>query len=123
MRAIRIHEFGGPEQLKLETIPDPVPTAGQVLVRLHAAGVNPVDTYIRSGTYARKPALPYIPGADLAGIVEAVGSGVTRFRQGDRVYAFAVDGACAELAAADQAYVVPLPDRASFLQGAAMGVP
>jgi NADPH:quinone reductase len=63
MKAIRVHEFGGPEVLKLEDVPTPKPLAGQVLVRIHAAGVNPYDTYMRAGTYAVKPALPYTPGS------------------------------------------------------------
>ncbi len=77
MKAILVHEFGGPEVLKLEELPTPRPAAGQVLVRIHAAGVNPYDTYMRNGTYPVKPALPYTPGSDAAGIVEAVGEGVT----------------------------------------------
>jgi NADPH2:quinone reductase len=123
MKAIVVREFGGPQVMKLENMPEPSPGPNQVLIRVKAVGVNPVDTYIRSGTYARKPSLPYIPGADLAGIVEGVGSGVSRFKAGDRVYAYAVDGASAELAVCDQAYAEPLPDRVSFQQGAAMGVP
>src|SRR5262249_41004635 len=86
MKAIRVHEFGGPEVLKLEDVPTPKPSAGQVLVRIHAAGVNPYDTYMRAGTYAVKPALPYTPGSDGAGVVEAVGEGVKKVKQGDRVY-------------------------------------
>src|SRR5262245_7126660 len=84
MRAIRVHEFGGPEVMKLETVPDPSAGAGQVVVRLHAAGVNPVDTYIRSGVYANKPSLPFTPGSDGAGEIESVGSGVAQFKAGDR---------------------------------------
>jgi len=71
MKAIRVHEFGGPEVLKLEEVATPKPSAGQVLVRIHAAGVNPYDTYMRAGTYALKPPLPYTPGSDAAGVVEA----------------------------------------------------
>ena len=70
MKAIRVHEFGGPDVLKLEEVPDPRPGPGQVVVRIHAAGVNPVETYIRSGEYASKPQLPYTPGNDGAGVVE-----------------------------------------------------
>ena len=76
MKAIRVHQFGGPEVLKLEEIPTPKPEAGQVLLRVRAVGVNPYDTYMRAGTYAIKPPLPYTPGSDAAGTVEAVGSGV-----------------------------------------------
>ena len=72
MKAIRVSEFGGPEVLKLQDVPDPRPDSGQVLVRVKAAGVNPVDTYIRAGAYARKPNLPYTPGMDAAGVVEDV---------------------------------------------------
>ena len=86
MKAIRVHEFGGPEVLKLEEVPTPKPSAGEVLVRIHAAGVNPYDTYMRAGTYAVKPTLPYTPGSDGAGIVEAVGEGVKKVSRGDRVY-------------------------------------
>jgi NADPH2:quinone reductase len=123
MKAIVVREFGPPEVMTLEDVPDPSPGPGQVLIRVKAVGVNPVDTYIRSGTYARKPNLPYTPGTDLGGIVEAVGTGVSRFKKGDRVYAYAVAGACAELAVCDDAFAVPLPDHVSFQQGAAIGVP
>jgi NADPH:quinone reductase len=123
MQAIVVNEFGGPEVLTLQNVPDPAPGPGQVLIRVRACGVNPVDTYIRSGTYARKPALPYIPGTDIGGVVEAVGEGVSRVKKGDRVYAFAVNGGCAELAVADDWQVRPLPEPATFQQGAAIGVP
>ena len=86
MKAIRVHEFGGPEVLKLDEVATPKPSAGEVLVRIHAAGVNPYDTYMRAGTYAVKPPLPYTPGSDGAGVVEAVGDGVKKVKRGDRVY-------------------------------------
>ena len=86
MKAIRVHEFGGPEVLKLEQVATPKPSAGEVLVRIHAAGVNPYEAYMRAGTYALKPPLPYTPGSDGAGVVEAVGEGVKKVRHGDRVY-------------------------------------
>src|SRR5215216_6334814 len=86
MKAIRVHEFGGPEVLKLEEVPDLKPGPEQVLVRVKAVGVNPVDTYIRSGMHAVKPSLPYTPGMDAAGDVEAIGEGVRRVAVGDRVY-------------------------------------
>src|SRR5262245_7858334 len=86
MKAIVVHAFGGPEVLKLENVADPVAGAGQVVVRLKAAGVNPVDTYIRTGAHAVKPQLPYTPGADGAGEVESVGAGVSDLAPGDRVY-------------------------------------
>jgi NADPH2:quinone reductase len=124
MRAIRVHQFGGPEVMRLEEAPDLRPHAGQVLVRVKAAGVNPVDAYIRSGTYARKPSLPYTPGLDAAGVVEAIGAGVTRVAAGDRVYAAGtVSGAYAEQVLCDESHLHPLPERITFAQGAAVGVP
>jgi NADPH:quinone reductase len=123
MKAIIVHQFGGPEVMQIEDVPAPSPAPAQVLIRVKAIGVNPVDTYIRTGTYARKPQLPYIPHTDIGGIVEAVGSAVTRFGKGDRVYAFGGASGGAELAVADEWQVQPLPDRVSFQQGAALGVP
>jgi NADPH:quinone reductase len=123
MRAIVVREFGGPEVMKVEEVPQPSPGAGQILIRVRAIGVNPVDTYIRSGTYARKPDLPYTPHADIAGVVEAVGSGVTALKSGDRVYAYMTSAGGAELAIADEWQVQRLPDRISFQQGAAIGTP
>ena len=124
MQAIVVRAFGDPSVLKLEDVPALVPGRGQVLVRVHAAGVNPVEAYVRAGTYARKPALPYTPGGDAAGVVEALGPGASRFKVGDRVYAFgAHSGAYAEQLVAAEAQVAPLPAEASFAQGAALGVP
>ena len=124
MKAIRINEFGGPEVLRLEDVPEPEPAAGQVLVRVRAAGVNPVDTYIRSGVHAVKPALPYTPGLDAAGEVEAVGEGVTRFRTGQRVYtAGSVTGTYAELALCEESQCQALPERVTFAQGAGIFTP
>ena len=124
MKAIQVHQFGGPEVLKLEDVPTPQPAAGQVLVRIHAAGVNPYDTYMRSGTYAIKPSLPYTPGSDAAGTVEALGTGVTKVKRGDRVYtAKTVTGAYAEYAIALEPQVHHLPDKITFTQGAGIWVP
>ncbi len=86
MKAILVRQFGGPEVLNLEEVPTPKPAAGQVLVRIRAAGVNPYDTYMCAGTYAVKPPLPYTPGSDGAGVIEAVGNGVKKVKAGDRVY-------------------------------------
>jgi NADPH2:quinone reductase len=124
MKAILVHGFGGPEVLKLEDVPAPRPAGGQVLVRVKATGVNPYDTYMRSGTYAIKPPLPYTPGSDAAGTVESVGTGITRFKPGDRVYtANTLTGAYAEYTLALESQVHPLPDRVSFAQGAGVWVP
>jgi NADPH:quinone reductase len=124
MKAIRVSQFGGPEVMTLEEVPDPRPGDGEVLVRVKAAGVNPVDTYIRAGMYAVKPSLPYTPGSDAAGIVEDVGKDVNRFNKGDRVYvAGTLTGAYAELALSKTAMVHPLRDKMSFEQGAAVGIP
>jgi NADPH:quinone reductase len=123
MKAIRVEEFGGPEVMKLMEVPRPEPEAGQVLVRMHAAGVNPVETYIRAGTYPRKPALPFTLGNDGAGVVEQIGEGVT-LRAGDRVYtAGSISGTYAEYAVCKAEQVHPLPASVSFAQGAAMGTP
>ncbi len=124
MKAIVVHEFGGPEVLKYEEVPTPKPASGQVLVGVHAVGVNPYDTYMRNGTYAVKPPLPYTPGSDGAGVIEAVGPGVTKVKAGDRVYmAKTVTGAYAENAIALESQVHPLPAKASFSQGAGVWVP
>ncbi|XP_008628788.1 quinone oxidoreductase isoform X2 [Corvus cornix cornix] len=125
MRAVRVFEFGGPEVLKLQSdVLVPVPKENQVLIKVHACGVNPVETYIRSGTYARKPALPYTPGSDVAGVVESVGEHVTAFKKGDRVFTLeTVSGGYAEYAVAAANRVFPLPDKLDFRQGAAIGVP
>ena len=124
MKAIRVTEFGGPEVLKAQDVPEPKPDSGQVLVRVKAAGVNPVDTYIRAGIYPRKPNLPYTPGTDAAGLVEAVGPGVKRFKAGDRVYTSGtITGSYAEFSLCDELRVHPLPSKTSFAQGAALGVP
>ncbi len=124
MKAILVREFGGPEVLKPEEVPTPKPAAGQVLVRIHAAGVNPYDTYMRAGSYAVKPPLPYTPGSDAAGIVEATGAGVKKVEPGERVYtAKTVTGAYAEYALALEEQVHPLPEKISFGQGAGVWVP
>ena len=132
MRAIVVREHGGPEVLKLEEVPDPKPGADQVVVRLRAVGVNPVDVYIRSGAYARKPPLPFIPGSDAAGDIESVGADVKTVAAGDRVFIHGTaaehivghyGGAYAERAVCNLQHVYKLPASISFGQGAAMGVP
>ena len=124
MKAIQVREFGGPEVLRLEELPTPQVGAGQVLVRVHAIGVNPVETYIRSGKYARLPELPYTPGNDGAGVVEQVGEYVKEFKPGDRVYtAGSITGTYAEFTLCKAEQVHRLPENISFAQGAAMGTP
>jgi NADPH2:quinone reductase len=124
MKAIVVREFGSPEVMRLEELPVPSPGPGQVLVRIRAAGVNPVETYIRAGTYGRVPSLPYTPGTDASGVVEKVGEGVRGFAPGDRVYTSGTaTGAYAELAACDVSRVHPLPGNVTFGQGAAVGIP
>ena len=122
MKAIRVSTFGGPEVLRLEEVPKPQPNGRQVLVRIHAIGVNPVETYIRAGTYARLPELPYTPGNDGAGVIEEIGDPVTPFKPGDRVYiAGSISGTYAEFALCKTEQVHRLPINTSFAQGAAMG--
>jgi len=124
VKAIRVKEFGGPEVLRLEEVQTPQPGPGELVVRIHAAGVNPVETYIRAGTYARLPNLPYTPGNDAAGMVEQVDAGVTEFKAGDRVYtAGSISGTYAEFALCKKEQVHPLPANVSFARGAAMGTP
>jgi len=129
MKAIRVHEYGGPTVLKLEDVPDPKPAAGEIVVRVRAAGVNPVDAYMHSGSYVRKPPLPYTPGQDGAGEVESVGAEVSDFKPGDRVYIAGVGhtaggaGTYAERAVCVPSQLHRLPARIAFGQGAALGVP
>lgn len=114
MKAIRVEQFGPPEVLQLREVPTPVPAAGQVLVRLHAVGVNPVDTYIRSGAYAALPALPFTPGTDAAGVTP----------EGQRVYlSGSLTGTYAEYAVCEPRHLHPLPAEISFAQGAALNIP
>ncbi len=124
MKAIRVHEFGAPEVMRLEEVPKPVAGAGQVVVRLSAVGVNPVDTYIRSGLSRPDLKLPYTPGIDGAGVIVIVGEGVKRWRVGDRVYVmWSLSGTYAEEVLCGESQVHPLPHSISFEQGAALGVP
>jgi len=128
MRAIQMSVFGEADVLKCVDLPTPEPGPGEVRIRLHAAGINPADTYIRSGTYAFfKPKLPWTPGFDGAGVVDAVGEGV-RVKPGDRVFVAALlakrnTGTYAEKLVCDAEAVHPLPESMSFAQGAAIGVP
>ncbi|HSL94889.1 MAG TPA: alcohol dehydrogenase catalytic domain-containing protein, partial [Thermoleophilia bacterium] len=153
MRAVRIHRFGGPEVLVVEDVPEPSPGPGEVLVRVSAAGVNPVDTYKRAGVYAELPRPPYTPGGDAGGVVVALGPStaggagdttdssaagepaaggappapgepVWSPAPGDRVYTSgSLTGTYAELALCRAGDVRPLPDGLTFAQGAAVGTP
>lgn len=128
MKAIRVGEFGPPSVLKRVDVPDPAPGPGEILVRTKAIGVNPVDTYIRNGAYGKSVTPPYTPGADAAGLVEAVGKDVKAFKPGDRVYvsgttAGGFNGAYAELVVSRESQVHRLPERLSFAQGAAINIP
>jgi NADPH2:quinone reductase len=128
MKAIRVHQFGGPEVLKLEELPTPQPAPDQVLVRIHAVGVNPYETYVRSGMYASSPGvnsqLPYTPGRDAAGVIEQVGASVTSLKPGDRVYiSSTTTGAYAEYCLCGANDVHRLPEKISFAQGSALATP
>ncbi len=128
MKAIRVHECGPPNVMRLQETPDPKPGPGQVVVRVKAVGVNPVDVYVRQGIPGRVPPLPYTPGSDAAGIVEAAGEGMGKVNKGDRVYTLRTVsgeyiGAYAELALCEEWQVRPLPENISFQQGAAINVP
>ncbi|HET9489092.1 MAG TPA: quinone oxidoreductase [Methylomirabilota bacterium] len=121
MRAIVFKETGGPEVLALADVPKPEVRPGMVLIRVHAVGVNFADTRFRQGTYVVKPKLPDTPGMEAAGVVEAVGEGVTDFRPGDRVTAFTVKS-YAEYCQAPASMVIPLPDSVGFVDGAAFPI-
>ena len=122
MKAIRVDRFGGPEVLELVEVPDLQISAGQILVQIKAIGVNPVETYIRAGTYARKPPLPYTPGSDGAGIIVAADG--SNLKAGDRVFlSGSISGTYAEAAVCTPDQVHPLPEVTTFAQGAAMGIP
>jgi NADPH:quinone reductase len=122
VKAIRVERFGGPEVLELVEVPDLQISVGQILVQIRAAGVNPVETYIRAGTYARKPALPYTPGTDGAGIIVAADG--SNLKAGDRVFVSgSLSGTYAEAAVCALDQVHPLAETASFAQGAALGIP
>jgi NADPH2:quinone reductase len=125
MKAIRVHEFGEPGVLRLEEVPDPrLAGPDEIIVDVKAAGVNPVEAYVRAGTYPPNPPTPYTPGGDAAGVVAEVGKNVTDFRAGDRVYTSgSLTGTYAGKVRCLTAHVHRLPETASFAQGAALGVP
>ena len=122
-----VHEYGGPEVLKYEDVPRPEPKEDQILVRVIAAGVNPVDGMIRSGMFAKyeKAVFPAILGADIAGVVEKVGSKITKFKAGDPVFAYAslkTSGGYAEYALTTEHEVAPKPKSLTYVEAAAVPV-
>jgi NADPH:quinone reductase len=126
VRAILVSAFGDPDVLQVADVPDPEPAAGEVIVRIRAAGVSPVDAYIRSGQYARLPPLPYVPGFDGSGEIESVPGGVTEWSPGSRVWISTLGswhGTYAERGRFTLDQVYRLPDAVSFEAGAALGVP
>lgn len=123
MNAVRIHKFGGVENLKVETVPIPSITDDEVLVRVKAAGINPVDTYIRDGAYVVLPKLPAILGREVAGVIEEVGSNVNNLQKGDPVFGCLVEGGYAEYVACKKNNVFPLSKNLTFSQGAGLFVP
>ncbi|OBZ17946.1 alcohol dehydrogenase [Bacillus sp. FJAT-26390] len=118
MQAIRYHQFGGPEVLQLEQIPRPVPAAGEVLIRVHAAGVLPVDWKIRTGKFPMPIKFPWIPGTALSGVVEEIGPGVTALQKGQAVFGRSTAGAYAEYATAKAEALARKPDSLSFDEAA-----
>src|SRR5689334_1570357 len=119
MRAVRVHELTGPGALRVDEVPDPTPAAGQVLIEVRAAGVNFPDVLLSRGLYQFKPSLPFSPGGECAGIVRAVGTGVTSVAPGDRVASTTIHGSFAEKVVVAEASVMKLPDAVGFEVGAA----
>ena len=122
MKSMRAHQFGGPEQLRFEDAPDPQPQAGQVQIRVRAAGINPADLVRLAGRLQPLP-LPYIPGTDVCGEVESVGAGVTHVKKGDRVFGRALSGGYAEKTCLAAIEAIPMPAKLSFEEGAAIPIP
>ena len=120
MKAIRIHECGGTDKLKVDEIDKPTPSAGEILIKTSAAGVNYADTMVRSGNYLTKPPLPHVLGYEVAGTVEELGEGVTNFTVGDRVLASVLGGGYAEYAAAKAAGAIPIPDSLGFSEATSL---
>ncbi len=119
MRAVRVHELTGPAGLRVDEVPTPTPTTGQVLIDVEAAGVNFPDILITQGKYQFKPALPFSPGGEAAGVISAVGPGVTSLKVGDRVATTLLYGAYAEQVVTPELATVKLPDAVPFDVGAA----
>ncbi|MCC5800749.1 quinone oxidoreductase family protein [Rossellomorea vietnamensis] len=122
MKAIQFREFGGPDVLKNVDIDMPSPRGREVLIKVHASAVNYADTARREGQYVVKTPLPYIPGAEVSGIVTEVGEDVTRIKKGDRVVAMMDSGGYAEYAMTDERSIIPLPYGLDFKEAAAIPV-
>ena len=120
MKAVRIHEYGGADNLRLDEIDKPQPGADDVLIKTAAAGINYADTMLRTGNYLMKPPLPFTIGFEVAGTVEAIGANVKNFQSGQRVLAMVRGGGYAEYATANAAQVVPIPDGLSFGEATAL---
>jgi NADPH:quinone reductase len=120
MRAVRCHELIGPAGLQIDEVPDPTPALGEVVIDVHAAGVNFPDVLLTYGKYQFKPDPPFVPGGEIAGVVSAMGAGVEGFAKGDRVAATMVAGAFAERVAVTASMVAKLPASVTFETGAAL---
>ncbi len=122
MKAVVVREFGPPESIRVEDFPAPQPRENEVLIDVHAAGVNFPDVLVMAGRYQVLPARPFVPGKECAGIVAAVGSAVTTCKPGDRVLGWMEYGAFAEQAVAPQDNCFLLPEPMSFEEGASFGL-
>ena len=122
MKALLCTRYGGPDDLEIQNLPDPRPGPGQALVQVKAAALNFFDTLIIAGKYQYKPQMPFSPSAELAGVVEAVGEGVTGMRPGDRVAAYVGSGAARDMIAVDAARLVKIPDGLDFDRAAGVSV-
>lgn len=124
MKAIQVAGFGDPEVMRLVDLDIPEPGDEDVLIEVAAIGVNPLDTYIRAGNYPVLPSLPFVPGKDVGGHIVKVGSGVKKWKEGDRVYSSGtLTGAYAEFSVCHQSQIFSLPENMDFAHGAATGVP
>ena len=129
MKAVQVHEFGEAKVLQYDNVPDPIAGPGEVVMKVEAVGINPVETYIRAGTHAIRPELPFTPGSDAAGLVLSVGEGVSDHQPGSRVYTAGSvgesswTGCYAEQVVRRSEHLLPLPDNATFAEGAAIGIP
>src|SRR2546421_10200176 len=124
MRAVQVHRYGGPEQLKWEEKPRPQPQTGEVLVRVYAAGVNPIDWKIRQGLMKdfQPVTFPYTPGIEVAGVVEDVGPGVTAFETGQAIFGWSERGAYAEYITVPVEALALKPETLSFAEAATVPV-